>query len=450
MRLFRRSSDDTPSPAAEHEAAARAALRGDSDPRAALGHLRSGFAVDPAHRTLYALAAESLRQLGGENEALLFEQALARFDTYQPFFELGYHFIEVGNDALAVPFLERAHALAPTDVPTATELALAVTAQFRPCRGREVLAKTNYTSSFSAAYQYHWCSLLCEKGEAETAEFIDGGRNAVRTGGVPAQWASEVTVMLDKLDACRERMQAIGKPEPFVRDWHFIQYGAAVLDFFDERSAEEGLSVAGGRYVYQSSDAASLYGILERLGRFLEILQRRPAQVLYVADRDSEIVGRAVAAVLGLPVDVATAENVAGPHRLIVASDNHALADIAEALLIPHEAQTVFSLVMDWLEPGVLTPDISGVMAQHFVLPWQSGLRIDPDTRQAVRTEPDTRPAAEIAAELLSAEPTPDPRFERETLPFYQRLRTLLKGVREGDRRLRFSRDSPVPGAYFM
>ena len=334
------------SPAQEYLEKAEAAAK-NGDYTAALRLLSTGFATDAAYQPLYALAARCLRALDGEDEARLFDAALARFGDANAFYDLGYHFVDVDNDRLALPFLARAHALAPGDARIAAEYALTLCDQMNPCAGIEALERTPFRQFPAASYQYYWCSFLCDKDRAGIAAYLRDARPA----------AGDAAFAFDKLAEGLERLEAVGEPQPFVRDWHFIQYGAAILDFFDERITPEGLQVAGGRYVYQSGGYGEVGGILRRLATFLRAMEQVPARVVALADRDSEIVAGAAAQILALPLERATAANLAAPGALVVAADSTALADYP-ALRTTQPNQTVFALSHCWTQGGTLTPDV--------------------------------------------------------------------------------------------
>lgn len=447
---------DAPSPAQDDYEAAQA-LAAQNEPAKALSHLTGGFEKDAAFRPLYELAAQCLRDLSGEDEAVLFDAALADFQNHKPFFDLGYHFIDVDHYRLAVPFLERAHLLAPGDALVASELAIAYTHQFQPQRGRDALQDVYQTASFWAAYQYFWCCLLCNSDLDEIADFVADGRNALAESNLSEEDLQGPAAALDKMERCLERLLLLGEDlQPqLVRDWHFIQYGAALLDFFDDRTDENGLQVAGGRYVALWGSLPSIAGILHKLVRFLEALDRKPERLLYLPERDSEIIGIALGTLLNLPPEEADETNIVGPDRLIVAADNRLLDDW-RPLYLSFPNQTVFALNVHWTEDGSVTPDAGGLMTQTYYFPWRGeGITIDPETRETIPTPPDTRPSFEIAAELAATEGELDMGFDAEHLPFYVHLRDHLAGAPSitppsGERaRLRFNSDSPVPGAYF-
>ncbi len=119
-------------------------------PQQALGALSHGFVADVMHQPLYGLAAQTLERMGGQEEAQLFLIAQKNLTNPKAFFDLGYHFVEVGHDTLAVPFLERAVKLEPQSLEYANELSLAYSSTFRPGQGHDVLEKHQPIKDFWA------------------------------------------------------------------------------------------------------------------------------------------------------------------------------------------------------------------------------------------------------------------------------------------------------------
>jgi tetratricopeptide (TPR) repeat protein len=434
------------SPAHEHLESAREALD-EGNPQEALRRLTYGFGADVEYTPLYELAVTCLRQIDGEEEAQLFEEARDDFDDAEPFYALGYHFVEVRRYELAIPFLERAHALAPRREDVALELALAYNSRFRPQDARDLLQPPHLRQSFWNGYEYHWASLLCNRPQG-VERFVDDSCAGIADAELDVHTHHTLLFVLDKMAEVLMRLQAFPDPRPLVQDWHFIQYGAAILDYFDDRTAEDGLEVAGGRWVVLWGSAGHIAMILHKLKRWLIALDRLPQRVVGLPDRDSEIVARAAAHLLELPFVSAEDESPAQPHTLLVAADNRQLTD--SGLMPVLEGQTLFALNQHWLHRGGITPDVAGVMTQTLTLPWSGeNVQVDPETRRVTRPEPDTRPAHVIAQELAGTEPHHDPRFD-DILAFYQARADYLKGGRRGgDLRLPFLSDSPVPGAYF-
>jgi hypothetical protein len=409
--------------------------------------LTFAFVDKPGDRGCYELAARCLREMKAEDEAKLFESALAHFDDFRPFFDLGYHFIDAGHDRLAIPMLQRAFELAPGNSEVGLELAIALCGRFQPGVARQILMQCDLISSFWVAYQYFWSSLLCNIGDG-AEQFIKESRRQFLAEAASHEIRGALYA-LDKLDEMRLRLQAIGEPLPLIRDWHFIQYGAAVLDYFDDRDGQEGFKVAGGRWVYIGVSYQQLAITITKLKRFLSTLGREPSLVLSLPDRDSAIIAQGVANIFKLPLTVVSDPSSVGwEDSLLVAANNFNYAGTQIERVL--KRQTVFSFNLDWLSQGPSTPDVVGLMSQYCVLPWSKDrLVADPETGERMSAGEDTRAPELIAEEFSQEVDDMDPSFS-EVLDFYKKHALYLKGGRlGGGKRWRFITDSPVPGSYF-
>ena len=311
------------SPAEPHHNAALAAMD-KGEPENALRHLRFGFMADPTHRPLYQTASLCLHAMEGNEEAKLFETAFNQFEDPLPFYQLGSHFSQIGQTDLAVPFLERGLILAPDDLQIATELGLAYTSAFQPLRARQVLARFLDRGDYWASYQYFWSSILLNQ-PAGVREFIKTNRGDLTQSNLEPRVKAAVRYTLDQLERALQRLDVIQPPQDTIRDWHFIQYGAAVVDLMDQRISQDGDKVAGGRYVALWPQYEKLSGVLHKAARLLDAIGRRPNRVLALPDRSSEILGRALAVMMDLPFQSAPADLLDMSKQVIVAADNRLL-----------------------------------------------------------------------------------------------------------------------------
>lgn len=417
---------------------------GAGEPENALQTLIQAFSEQPEDRAGYALAAQVIEALGATQEAELFRQAV-QSEPVQALFDLGLHFAGAEHDELAEAFLGRAFELTRNPF-AATHLAKIKRQNFQMEAAAQLLQQAQEPRPYWAQAELALTELLLSRPEAARQ--------------LPHEYAhldtDEQQVFAEiqqQNDATLRRFEAVGQPQVHIRDWHFIQYGAAILSYMGLQEGEGAFEVAGGRYVYQSGGEEEVRCVLHRLRLFLQEVGHVPPAVWACPDKDSEVLGRALATLLERPFVAGERpqENV-----LVVAADSRLLLQSeqdVEELTTVRPGQVVFAYDLNWVDAGGVTPDIAGLLTQMYVFPWAGGqMRVntdDPENPRVESSEADERPAEIIAAELVRVAPAEsDPDFA-ETLAFYRPLRPLLTLNQPGVRRLPFSRESPVPGAYF-
>lgn len=443
---WQKKESSEPSPAATTLQEAEKLAR-DGQLEEALGALIPGFHQDSGHRPLYQFAERVLRQLNATEEAALFAVAQKNLNAAEPLYNLGYHFIEVGRTSMAFPFLKRANQLEPQNPRIASELAVASCEQFAPQLGYEALVRAQPVE-FWECFQMHWCGVLAQRGLDDALAFAHDAQSELNSPDLDEETYALTIPAIEKLSTVLERLATVENPAPHIRDWQLIQHGGAVLKPFDRCFSDEDVQVAGGRWVYVQLNASMIVGILQNLRRFLKEVGRAPKLILVLPDRDSEIVGRAAAQVMGLPWEFANEELLGAPYTLIVSASTRALNDW-EALETTATDQTVFALDLPFLERARYSPDVVGVLSQLCVLPWAGGgFRVDPETQAVVDIPADERLPQEIAAELAATESEEDSNFD-EHLAFYKRYARLLIGHKYGQTRTPFLIDSPLPAARF-
>lgn len=407
----------------------------------ALRSLQWGFLIDSSVAELYRLAADALAGLGSEEEKL-FRQAVDRFDEFQPFYDLGYHFVDTRNLDLARPFLERAMEIDPTSLEAAFELSVAYSGRFQVVKAIETILSVDYSADFWLTYRLHECNLLNNETRGIETFIRDARRFLDNKGDDQSQFA---LFKIDSLEEALNRYHFVGRPNLHVRDWHFIQFGGAVLDYFDD----SGEYSTGGRFVYTWGSMKGVRQDLEFLKLFLNATGRAPGRVISLTDRNSEIVGRAASEILSLDFGLYEPGNDMSD-SLIVAGDNSEFNGMEELARIQPN-QTVFALNLNWFSGAMIAPDIAGFMSQGYWFPWEAGLRVtDDDAQETEPTEPDMRDPVVIAAELASTQVETKEAFEKH-LDFYRHAKDHLKGgPKGGDTRAPFGPDSPAPVSYFL
>ena len=401
------------------------------------------FTEYPSFIPAYELASKTLHHMKGEKESTLFNKAIQNFDTFQPFFDLGYHFIDVGHFRLAIPFLERAWQLNPGHIQTGLELSLAYTAQFRIKEAISILQPTDYETNFWVAYQLYYCRILDNQPDGVEI-FLQEIRQFIASSDITEQSVSTIRYVTKTLDEMYQRLLFIENPEKHIRDWHFIQYGSMILDFFESDDY-----VAGGRYVALWGTYQNICRNLERLIYFLKKSNKLPEKVIALPDRDSEILALYISRRINCYFEYLNENNVVESNTLIISGDSKNFNDTYELIKIA-DNQTVFAYHIDWLNDTLFCPDIVALLSQSFYFPWNGGaIRIDPVTKASTITEADNRPSDEIVRELLKLNTRYDGSFDKH-FHFYDHKKAYLKGsIKGGEGRLRFKSDSPVPGAYF-
>ncbi len=410
--------------------AARAAIDA-GDFRRSYMLVTGAMQIDPNRSDLYLAADESLRWLGRTRLADLYEAAAPRTAGHDTVLELAHEILATGDAPLAVNIARRAVVLKPGSPPALGVLALALAADFRPAEGRTLLLDYRELE-FDQAFVRAWCALLC--GEVDSVlRFVEDTRIDLQCVPVDSATRTRRETWTQYMEDCLARRSTIEEPSGDLRAWHFIQYGAAIM------TESPDLSTAGGRFTATWKSYREVTAILKALYDLLIRTNRRPALVLAAPGRDSSILARVASALLDVPFHEATDAPMDRDGALIVASRGSDLAGLPVEVTL--RGQTVFALDFDWLAPGLVVPDICGMLSLSCTLPWHS------ETRMAMSAVlPGARHVAaeaEVVRRLLDAEGDTSASAVH-ALPFYAERVWDLKGCRPAVRRERFRRDSPV------
>ena len=148
----------------------------------------------------------------------------------------------------------------------------------------------------------------------------------------------------------------------------------------------------------------SLPRIASGLARLAELVAPLALPCVYAPPgRDHEIVARAAALRLGLPLAPWPAVGVPAP-GLIVMYDLAELPAGDIARLVQRRAdQIVFAHASPWTTDSPVAPDVTTLLYQTLVPPWAAHAIVDPDRLRVSQAAADDRPAAVIAAELAQA-----------------------------------------------
>jgi len=420
----------------------------ENDYEKAIRYLTFGFEKDNVNRLLYELMITCLEDLGEEEEAELFDNVLKNFKNANEFYSLGYYFASNGSYRLAVPFLQRANKLSPQDNDIALELASALTANFRPKEAQEVLQQLEDDGEFWVAYEYLWCSLLLNKRKG-IKEFISYAKKKFSEAIVQNEdELDDYYTAINKLQECYNRLSILDslkhRPQNPIQQWQFVQYGGAILDYYED------ITVAGGRYVAMKGQYSSVNLILKKLTTMLDSLDRKPHIIIALDDIESIVLSKALAKMLNIQYEVINIENIKLPDSLLVVSCANELCAYDEYdFKAVEDNQTLFAFYVNWLSDCCAAPDVAGLMAQNYFFPWEKeGLDFDSDDEEEIMMSEEE--LDEIVDRIMSENVEVGEEF-KEILSFYLEIKEHLKGGKQaGHRRLRFGTDSPVKGAYFF
>ncbi|MFG2594032.1 hypothetical protein [Streptomyces sp. NPDC048438] len=322
-------------------------------------------------------------------------------DRVRPLHDYGYACVERGVPYLAIPALREALRLAPGSSGTLRELVSAYEDEGLHREAADVLlAHEDGLADWPDRYLLVFNAVLA--GDLELAR-----RQHARLPD-PAEdvWLGA----RDRQNRVLQRAATAGPVSPLdhsdLRGWQYVM-GGTVLGTLSPHGYDAGMT---GRYAwFQDSHDQCLQGLL-RLKAVLEASGARPASVSLLPDRGSRILGLAAAEVLGLPVEPFVP---AREDTVVIAYDLDDTAraaqgpDVIRQLLHRVPGQVLHEHASCWTDPPGVSADSVTLLHQSVVPPWGETLRVG-DDGEAERGEADGRPEAEIAADIVGADPTPD------------------------------------------
>lgn len=404
-----------------------------------------GFRKDVNFNPLYELSEKCLVKLCGQDEANLFRNARKNFNNFQPFNNLGTHFYNEGNYDLALPFLRKAVEIDSKNSDTVHDLAIVYARRFNIKEAIKVLENNNPQDDFWNYWFLTKLRILDNQSngvENDINELFAVLNNEPDTDAVaiPLQKVNEVKETF-------ERLSVVGHPENHIRDWHYIQYGNIILDFFEDSDEY----VAGGRYVASWGSNESIKEIVTKLSIYLKQFGKTFERVLYLKDRNSKILGLVIGNELN--IEAKEYDNEIDLKNSLIVGANSTDFDGFDELQKIKKGQILFALNHYWLDSAQISPDICGFMTQTYSFPWDGGgIRIvdmESDERKTEKIPPDTRQESVIAEEISKLDV--ERPYVDENLSFYLKHKEFLKGIgiKVNDDRYNFMIESPIVGSYF-
>lgn len=315
----------------------------------------------------------------------------------QALYNFGFACLEHGAGYLAIRPLALALHLAPGSAAVLSELVTALEGDGQHVQAVAVLEEHEPALQWTNRFQYVYNALMAGLLDKATSGF-QRLPEPEDTTWRPAR--EKVRHMLARAHVARAVTPLDGRD---LRGWHFVLTGG-ILATVSPYGFEEAMT---GRWAYLGDTLAACAAALARLQLILTAGAATPQAVVLMPDRSSQILGTAAAAMLGLP---ATDFDPGQPsaHSLVVAYDLTSTDPNAVAALRQRApGQVVFERATCWTAPPRVTADISGLLGQLVVPPWEGHIsRLEDGT---VGEGPsDGRPAEAIAAEITQTAPWQD------------------------------------------
>jgi hypothetical protein len=415
------------------------------DEGAAFAQLRAGLgwpagrALDGAAlpRWLAALGDLAERRRAGEL-ARLAADTVRDPDNADQLYDLGYALIDVGAPDLAAAVLWRCLALVGDSEEVVCELASAL---------ESALAYADAFAILDARPALRAGSFMCRYLHAFNAAMA--GRLDVLREALPllAPDSDEAEAMAASIAAIVERADRIAGACPLdardLRGWHYVLSGG-LLAHQSPYGFDEPMH---GRYAWLADSLPRVATGLDRLARLVRELGL-PC-VYAPPGRGHEIVARAAAAKLGLPLATWPVVGVPAP-GLVVLYD---LADLAPAdveRLTPRRPdQVVFAHASPWTRDSPIAPDVTTLLYQSIVPPWGESTLIDPETRELRTAAADQRSAEEVAADLVACNGLDEAELAADEPERWAALVARVWPPPAGGRRLRLRAGGPVSSSRF-
>ncbi|WP_067722578.1 hypothetical protein [Nocardia yamanashiensis] len=308
----------------------------------------------------------------------------------------GYECIERGISFLAVPVLREALRRQPDSQLALNELTTALEDEYR--HGEAVAALTAHAPilrPWPERYLLTYNLLLSGQVAAARTEFDT----------LPDPEDERWFYARDRVGRMLSRADRAATVSPLdhqdLRGWHFALNGG-YLATYSPYGFDAGMT---GRWAYLGDSVENCRRGLDRLALILTAAGRTPRSVSLLPNRSDRILGLAAAQLLDLPTveyDPDRTDTAVIAYHL-----NTLPSELQTSLLHRADGQILHEHASCWTDPTQVSADVHGLLAQTVVEPWGPRFRIGDNGPEDVPG--DDRPEAELAAEIVAADTTPDP-----------------------------------------
>ncbi|MFI9768978.1 hypothetical protein ACIHJG_19190 [Streptomyces sp. NPDC052415] len=406
----------------------------------ALRHLRSSTDDLPLDE-LALVVARAAGSAGFDDLRQAADALASRPDRPQELYDFGYACVERGVAHLAIPALREALRLLPGSKAALRELVSAYEREERHGEAVQVLAAhEDILDDWPDRYLLVHNALM--SGDLPLAR----RQQALLPDPEDQQWLPAQTRQRRMLERAASAETAGALDRTDLRGWQYV-LGGTVLGTLSPYGFGAGMT---GRYAWlQDSYDQCLHGLL-RLKAVLAAAGARPTSVSLLPDRSSRILGLAAAEVLGLPAGPFDPERA---DTVVVAYDlNEVTPEVIGGLFERTPGQILHEHASCWTDAPAVTADSVTLLHQSATAPWDGVLRQTEDGG-VERTPADARPEAEIAADIVAADPAPDEGDGESPADPDERLTAFVTAVRDtwlqGDR-AHLPSSGPVPSSRFL
>ena len=385
------------------------------DRRKALFTLFKLLKLDPRHAEGLKATAKLVTMFNDLHGAELMEKLAEDDGNPDLHYELGYHFINMGQPDVAKTFLESCLQIVGDNPDVLYELGYCNFMDQKYGRAAAILKRASENLDPERALAADLLQVECLLYD----DRYDEGRDLL--GRIePGLSASGRQDSVDALAIMYHRFKITEAPRPYdLRTWHFIKQGGVLL-------AQSDRGKSGGHFDAMAMNALAVGGLLRLLKGLVKGIRMKVDAVLHV-DGDSLPLALAVGSLLERPVR-AFAEKT-GNDEMLVIPDLDCLDQARVHPVSRDEVAHIFCFQAFPLREYLIVPEILGLMALRFRFPWQERVEIiHGGERPEGRSVPaDDRSPEEIGMEIAdAARMLPEDSRAGKMIDFYRRHRAHL------------------------
>jgi hypothetical protein len=335
------------------------------------------------------------QQFGNEEFASKVQTVAEKPEDVQSLYDLGYALYEESLFGIAASVLARADKIAPGEPGIVSELVCALESEglnreaVRVLNRYPNLASEHYLFSYLLAFNSLMAGDLAASRAA--AESLPG----LETEDAHPFMTARITELLNRAKKVESVCPLDGND---LRGWHYVISGS-ILTMLSPHGYP---SPMNGRYAYLQDTVENCKQGLENLQRIISAKGMQPECIYALPGRDSGILAIAASKMFDLPVQP-WPEGGSDLSAIIVAYDLGEVDINPESIAQHRPGQLLYSHAVQWTFALPIAPDVTTLLHQMLIAPWESRTGFDAETNQITTSEADTRDATTIAGDIVAA-----------------------------------------------